>query len=288
MKPYDFEYVKATSLPEVFSVFEEYGDGAKILAGGQSLLASLNMRLSAPKILIDINDLDELRGISITDEVVRIGALTRHVEISRSAAIGRFVPLLSKAIVHVAHPAIRNRGTIGGSIAFADPAAELPACAVALDATFTLVSRNGKRTVPARDFFRDLYKTALEEGEILQYVDFPVTKTASRSAFREFARRQGDFAQIGVALDAHCDGDVFQQVSPVFFAAMNTPIMANNVAECLRGERASEAIIEEAVGQLDRDLQPIGDLYTPADMKRYLAKVFLKEVLIEVSKSDGK
>lgn len=187
MKAPAFAHVKPSSLPQVFELLEEHGDEARILAGGQSLVAALNMRLLAPALLIDINGLSDLAGISMSDGTVRIGALTRHRALERSDEIGRALPLVAEAMPHVAHPAIRNRGTFGGSIAFADPAAELPACSVALNATFVLASRAGERRIGARDFFLSLYTTQLGPHEVLVGAEFPVQLPHVRSVFLELA-----------------------------------------------------------------------------------------------------
>src|SRR2546428_1307842 len=162
-------------------------------------MTTLNMRLSAPEILVDINRIEGLAGITFADGVLRIGAMTRHFDVEHSALVARHAPLIAQAMPHVAHPAIRNRGTFGGSLAFADPAAELPACAVALGARLLLESARGRRAVEAKDFFRGLYSTALAADEILVAAEIPVAKPGARYEFAELARRKGDYALIGVA-----------------------------------------------------------------------------------------
>lgn len=283
MKPNDFTYVRARSLNEVFDLLDEHNDSAKILAGGQSLLATLNMRLSAPELLIDINDLEELHGIVVADDVVRVGALTRHVELLRSPQIATHVPLLTKAIKHVAHAAIRNRGTIGGSISFADPAAELPACVVALDARLQLCSREGYRTIPAREFFHDLYTTSLRQNELLQCVEFPTASVSSVCAFREFARRSGDFAAVGLALSGNREGAKLGKLALVFFGVANTPVLAQHAAAQLVNRQPDADAIAAAQQSLQADFEAIGDLHTSAPMKMHLAKHFLKEVIEELA-----
>ena len=198
MKAPPFSYLRASTIDEVIDALQEYGDAATILAGGQSLMPSLNMRLSSPELLIDINGVHALSGISRSNNCLRIGAMTRQTDIELSDMIAQHAPLLSLAMPHIAHPAIRNRGTIGGSIAFADPAAELPACIVASQAT--LIVQNGveERKIPASDFFQGLYETALSPHEILTAIELPITNSNQRVAFKELARRHGDYAIVGV------------------------------------------------------------------------------------------
>lgn len=282
MKPYEFSYIRATSVDHVLDLFEEYGDGAKVLAGGQSLLATLNMRLSAPDILIDINDLQEISGISVSDDKLIVGALTRHAAIQKSREVVQHLPLLKLAIDYVAHAAIRNRGTHGGSIALADPAAEIPACAVALNATLVLLSRAGERRVAARDFFRDLYDTDLQENEIIVAIEYPVADVNTVAAFREFSRRKGDFATVGLALNAHKNGDSFSDLALVFFGVANTPVLAIDTARQLTDQSITPAAIELAQNTLADELEVIGDMYVSADMKLHLAKHFMKQVIDEI------
>ena len=222
MKPAPFAYERVNTLDEAFEMLTKYGENARILAGGQSLMATLNMRLSTPDILIDINHIDGLAGIEDTGKNIRVGALTRHVEIECSELITKHVPLISKAVDHIAHPAIRNRGTFGGSIAFADPAAELPACIVALDATLQLSSKSGERELKAEDFFRGLYETALQPNEILTAVSIPKITPGWKSEFMELARRQGDYAIIGLATHLKLENRKFGEGRLVFFNASVT------------------------------------------------------------------
>lgn len=273
MKAPAFAYVRPASLAEAFDLLERHGDEAKILAGGQSLMPALNMRLSSPTVLIDINGLAELAGIALRDGVLRIGALTRHREIERSAEIAKHAPLMAQAMPHVAHAAIRNRGTFGGSIAYADPAAELPACAVALDAHFVLASRAGERRVAARGFFTDLYTTQLKAGEVLVAGEFPVGEANRRSAFLELARRQGDYAIVGVAAHGACEHDVFSGVSVVFFGVGATPVLAKSVGAALEGRRYSRDLVAAAQAAVGADVAPGDDLYQSAATRLHLARV---------------
>ena len=194
MKPAPFAYAKARSLDEAIALLGEHGDGARLLAGGQSLLATLNMRLSAPRILIDINSIAGLDRIELKDGKIEIGALLRHVQAERAREIAEHAPLIARALPHIAHPAIRNRGTIGGSIAFADPAAELPACLLALNGEVEITSAKDRRTVKADDFFKGLFETALGPHDVLVAIRLPAATAQSRVGFAEFARRRGDYA----------------------------------------------------------------------------------------------
>jgi len=194
LKAPSFAYAKAKSLAEAFELLER--PGAKILAGGQSLIPSLNMRLASPELLVDITGLKDLTGIDLRPGGLRIGALVTHAQLEKSDKVAQHAPLLAQAVAHIAHPAIRNRGTLGGSLALADPAAEYPACALALNATIVLAHRRGERRVSASHFFKALFETDIRPGEIVAAVEFPGVE---RSVFLELARRQGDYAIVGLA-----------------------------------------------------------------------------------------
>ena len=190
MKPAAFNYVKPMTLDDALGLLSKHSEGAQILAGGQSLMPTLNMRLSAPDLLIDINGLAELSGVKLEGNHIRIGALTRHVDVENSSVISEHCPLIASAMPHIAHPAIRNRGTFGGSIALADPAAELPACICALEAKIEVVGEGGERKIEAKDFFTGLYETDLQEGEIVTAVEVPIVASNSRLAFDELLSHQ--------------------------------------------------------------------------------------------------
>jgi len=273
LKASSFRYTRASSPAHVYELLAEYGDEARILAGGQSLIAALNMRLAAPSVLIDINGLAGLAGIGVAGDLVRIGALTRHRTLERSAEIARLTPLLALAMPHVAHAAIRNRGTFGGSIAFADPAAELPACSVALDAQFVLTGRGGERRVAARRFFKGLYETALEPGELLSAAEFPALKPHYRSAFLELARRHGDYAIAGVAAHAAFRDGRFSDASIVFFGVGDRPVLAPATAAALEGQAYSGDLLESVKAAVASDVQPDADLYHSGATKLHLVQV---------------
>src|SRR5579863_7011332 len=184
MKASAFSYARATSVGNALELLVAHGDRAKVLSGGQSLMPAMNLRLIAPELVVDIGGIAELRGITVGDGVLRIGALTRHVDLQRSPDVAAQAPLLTEAIAHVAHPAIRNRGTVGGSLAHADPASELPACMVALNATIVIAGPNGERRVAAKDFFRGIYETALSAQELLIAVEVPIAQKNSVHFFQ--------------------------------------------------------------------------------------------------------
>jgi carbon-monoxide dehydrogenase medium subunit len=206
VKPAPFAYVKAKSVEHAIELLGRPDGEARLLAGGQSLIATLNMRLSAPKLVIDLNGIQDLCGIAVKDGQVEIGALTRHAAAEQSSDISEQAPLLALALPHIGHVAIRNRGTLGGSIAFADPAAELPACLLALGGEVEIAGSKGKRTVKADDYFKGLFETALGAQDVLTAIRIPATTKDSRVGFAEFARRHGDYAMVGLAACARADG----------------------------------------------------------------------------------
>src|SRR5438876_12220880 len=279
MKAPRFAYARPASLAEALALLAEYKDDARVLAGGQSLVPMMNFRVAAPKVLVDINRIGSLAGIKVTRSFVRIGALTRHVELERSADIARHLPLIAAAMPHIAHPAIRNRGTFGGSCALADPAAELPACALALDATFVVAGKKGERRIPAQDFFKGLYATALKAGELLVAAEFPLPKPGYTQAFGELARRHGDYAMVGVAAHGSTQGKKFSDMRVVFFGVEDRPQRAAQLERALDGQPAAAKTIESTLGTLDSDLSPRADLHGSAATKLHLAKVLAGRVL---------
>jgi len=279
LKAPPFAYVRARSLAGVFDLLEQHGECAKLLAGGQSLIAALNMRLSAPELLIDITRLAELGGIQLRDGLVRIGALTTHAEIERSAEIRKHLPLLAQAAPHIAHAAIRNAGTFGGSIALADPAAEWPACCVALDAQFVLACRAGTRRVAARAFFKGLYATALNPQEVLTQIEIPVPGPEYRSAFVELALRRGDYAIAGLAAVARNTRGALSDLRLAFLGVGAAPALARGAMAAMEGKRASPDAIAAATRALVKDLEPGADLYSSAATRMQLARVLTGRAL---------
>lgn len=279
MKPAPFAYVRAGSLDDAFALLAEHGDDARIMAGGQSLLPTLNMRLSAPEVLVDINRIDGLAGIEETGDALRIGAMTRHVDMEKSPAVATHAPMIAAAMDHIAHPAIRNRGTFGGSIAFADPAAELPACAVALGATMHIAGKSGTRDVAAADFFEGLYETAIRPGEILTAVSVPKITAGWKSGFLELARRHGDYAIIGLCAHVDLDGGTFGDANLVFFNAGDRPVSAPATAALLKGQTWSDDLADRLAASLKDELDPPDDLNADGPMRKHLAGVLVKRTL---------
>jgi aerobic carbon-monoxide dehydrogenase medium subunit len=279
MKAPRFAYARPASVAEALLLLAEHKDEARVLAGGQSLVPMMNFRVAAPKVLVDINRIAALAGIKVTKNHVRIGALVRHVELERSADIARHLPLIASAMPHIAHPAIRNRGTFGGSCALADPAAELPACALALGATFVVAGKKGERRISASEFFKGLYATALKTGELLVAAEFPLPKPGYASAFGELARRHGDYAMVGLAAHGSTQGKRFSDMRVVFFGVGDRPQRAAQFERALDGQPAAAKSIEGALGELGADLSPRADLHGSAATKLHLAKVLAGRVL---------
>jgi carbon-monoxide dehydrogenase medium subunit len=276
VKPAPFAYAKARSLDHAIALLDGAPD-ARVLAGGQSLVPALNMRLSTPSLLVDINGLPELGEISRRNGYIEIGALVRHAQAERSSAVAQLAPLLARAIPHIAHPAIRNRGTIGGSIALADPAAELPACLLALGAEIEVTGRAGRRSVAADDFFKGLFETALGSGDVLSAIRVLVPQSGARFGFAELARRHGDYALVGLAAAATSDGARLAGARLGFFGVGDRPTRARGA------EAALEAgDLDAAVGALQHDLSPHTDVHASAATRRHLAGVLLRRVAAQM------
>lgn len=281
MKPRAFEYIRAGSLDEVFATLDSYGDDAKILAGGQSLIAAMNMRFAAPEILIDINDIAELKGISIEGDMLCIGAMNRHVEVLNSTDVATHAPLISLAMPHIAHATIRNRGTFGGSLVNADPASELPACTIALGGVFNIQGSGGARTVAAADFFEGTYATKLKENEVLVSVDLPIATPESRPFFEEISRRQGDYAMAGLAAQVNVSDGVISNPKLVFFAVSEVATSAPSAAALLDGKNAADVDADAVCEALANDITPFEDLTTSAEAKLHLMKVLTRKAIAQ-------
>jgi aerobic carbon-monoxide dehydrogenase medium subunit len=274
MKASAFDYVRATSVVNALELLEAHGDRAKLLSGGQSLMPAMNLRLIAPELIIDIGEIAELRSIAVRGDILAIGALARHVDLQRSPEVASHAPLLTEAIAHVAHPAIRNRGTLGGSLAHADPASELPACMVALNATIVVRSRSGERRIAAAEFFKGIYETALSAQELLVAVELPVARKNSAHFFSEFARRHGDYAIAGLAADSIVEGGVFAGLRVAFFAVGDRPVFAI-AARRLVNIAVTPAVLSDALAALGEELNPPEDQQASASMRQHLAKVLM-------------
>jgi aerobic carbon-monoxide dehydrogenase medium subunit len=278
MKPAPFAYHRPASLAEAFDLLDRYGDDGRILAGGQSLVPALNMRLATPRAVIDINRLPGLDAIRPAPEGLVIGALARHDAVERSALVREHAPLLALAMPHVGHEAIRARGTFGGSLALADPAAELPACVIALDATIRVEGRHGRREVAAAEFFQGIYTTALAPGELLVEVVVPPA-LAWRAGFQELARRHGDFALAGLAARARLERGAVADSRLVFFGVGPAPVRARGAEAALQGRRADAEAVAAAQRALGAELDPPGDVHGSSALRRHLAGVLLARVI---------
>jgi aerobic carbon-monoxide dehydrogenase medium subunit len=291
MKAPEFDYVRARSLEEVFALLDEYGDEARILAGGQTLLATMNMRLSEPQILVDIAGLSALKQVSVVGDVLRIGAMVTHAEIEDSPVVREHAPLLSEVAPFVAHRAIRNLGTFGGSIAFADPAAEWPCILVAVRGVVIAQGVEGQRRIPADEFFIDLYTTALRPGEIIVALDIPLKGPKSIYAFDELTRRHGDYAIVGAVITGNAsEKGLLKDARIVFLGTGNKPDRAHAVEQQLETTSLTRTTAASFARALD--ISPGGDLYTSAETKLHLARVTLERLLsklaltLEVSEHD--
>ena len=274
MKASAFAYARATSVANALELLAAHGEKARVLSGGQSLLPAMNLRLVSPELIVDIGDLRELRGIAVQGGKLVIGALTRQAELLKSPDIAEKAPLLAAAVAHVAHPAIRNRGTVGGSLAQADPASELPACMLALDAAIVTRGPGGERRIAAKDFFTGVYETKLAPQELLVAVEVPVARKGSAHFFQEFARRRGDYAIIGLAAQAYTEGDKFADLRLGYFAVGDKPMLAKMAAKLI-GVAMTRALLGEASFALADELDPHEDQQANAKMRRHLAKVLL-------------
>lgn len=283
MKAAEFAYERADSLGQALARLSELKDRARLLAGGQSLVPTLNLRLQAPEVVLDISRVAELRGISVEGTMIRIGALTRHADLTSSELVKLSCPLLSMAAGHIAHPAIRNRGTIGGSIALGDPAAELPACMVALDATIVAMSAGAERRIRAREFYTGVYSNVLAPAEMIVALEIPFLKADERDGFLELARREGDYAMIGVAARGAFAGGAFASLSLAYFAAGDRPILATGAAAALLSRQVDAATLDAAVKALAADLPEHNDLQADAAVRRHLAGVLLRRVVAQMA-----
>lgn len=285
MKAPNFRYLRARSLQHAYEVLHHHGGAAVPVAGGQSLLAGLNMRIASPQLLVDIGELPELSVSSFDEAEIRLGALTRHIEVLNSKPLRQRIPLLPKAVSHIAHPAIRNRGTLGGSLAYADPAAELPACAVALDATIVIGGLAGEREVRAEDFFTGLMETALRRGELILAVRFPVPSPRTHFAFGEFTRRHGDFAVVGLAGVVTMDGERIDAARVVFFGCVERAQIATRVSSVLRGAKLPLADDDAVLDAVGHDIAPADIPGWRADTKLKLAQVLTRCALGDIVKT---
>lgn len=282
MKPPPFEYRRPASLEEALEVLAREGPDAKILAGGQSLVPAMNFRLAAPAVLVDLNGVPDLAFVAERDGGVAIGAMTRQRAAERSDAVARRAPLVAEALGHVAHPQIRNRGTFGGSLAHADPSAELPAVALVVSARMRARSAGAPegRWVDADDFYPGMFSTALEPDEILVEVEVPDAPPRTGDAFEEFARRHGDYALVGAATRVTLDAD--DRVADARIGLLSVadgPVRAQEGEEALIGEEPGDAAIAAAAAATAAGIDPPGDIHASADYRRHLTEVLTRRAL---------
>src|ERR1700683_1296808 len=285
MKPAPFKYIAAHSLEQALALKAEHGDDGRFLAGGQSLVPTLNFRLAAPAVLIDINPLTMCAGMQAAQSGgSRIGALTRYRELERDPATARNLPLVHEALPHIAHPQIRNRGTIGGNLAHADPASEMPAVVLALAGKLRAQSRRGERWIAASDFFVGALATALESDEMLTAVELPPLPPRSGMSFMEVARRRGDFALIGVACSVQLDEAGRCLAARIALChAGDTPILAEDAGASLAGEPIGSSAIDQAADLVQRAIDPGGNVHASKEFQRHLAGVLTKRALATAS-----
>jgi carbon-monoxide dehydrogenase medium subunit len=278
VKPPPFEYFAPTSVEEATALLAEHGDDAKVLAGGQSLIPLLSLRLARPAVLVDLNGVDALRGIAANGNVT-LGAMTRHRVVERSADVARTVPLLAAAVPYIGHAAIRTRGTIGGSVAHADPAAELPAVALALDATFTARTSKGEREITADDFFDGYFTTSLEPDEVLTEVRFPTAAAGTGVSVHEMARRHGDFAMVAAMAQVTLRDGACDDVRLALVNVSDRPYRARDAEAVLRGSPPTDDAIAEAAQVATRDIEPVSDLHASSAYRTTVAKTLLRRAL---------
>jgi CO/xanthine dehydrogenase FAD-binding subunit len=280
VKPPPFDYDRAGSVEEALALLAEHGDHAKILAGGQSLVPLLNFRLARPERLIDINEVGELDRLDLNG-TLRIGALTRQATLEASTEVHERMPLLHEAIRYVAHPQIRNRGTVGGSVAHADPSAELPAVFAALDAAYHLRSASGMRTVTSEEMFVTHLTTALNPDELLTEIEVVLPPPGTGSAFVEFARRHGDFALAGAAVLVCLEADgSCARAAIALLAAGPVPVRAVAAEQALTGQHLDEAVAREAAATAVKDVKPLADIHGGSDYRRRVLEALVRRALL--------
>lgn len=281
MKPPKFDYFAPDSVESALALIAEHGDDARFLAGGQSLVPMMNFRVAAPSALIDLNGVADLRGIGIDDDGrLHIGAMTRTRELETDAQIARANPLLHAAVPNIAHMQIRNRGTIGGSLAHADPAAELPGIVLVCDADIHTVGPGGRRSVAAADFFEGIFETALQDGEMISEIVFPTWPAARCWAFDEISRREGDFAMVGIA--AWFDLDTAGKIAASGLAAIgagDTALRLTSGEDVLLGQAPGADVFARAAQAATADLQPASDIHASAEYRREVGGVLVQRCL---------
>jgi carbon-monoxide dehydrogenase medium subunit len=289
MKPAPFEYHVPDSLEEALDLMSQHADEAKILAGGQSLVPAMNFRIAQPARLVDLNRVDELGYIREDGEVIRVGAMTRERQVEIDSSIEKRTPLLHEAAPNIAHPQIRNRGTIGGSIVNADPAAELPVLMLALNARLKAQNTSGERWIEADDFFIGMFTTALEPDEILVEIELPFMPARTGWSFMEVAPRAGDYALMGVAAQVTLgENGICENAKLVYLNAGDGPVDAKDAAQSLVGEKPDDKSIEAAAMMAsEKEITPYGNLHASPEFQSHLAKVLTRKALKQAIQRAG-
>ncbi len=286
MKPARFKYARAESAADASSLLTEYGDEAKVLAGGQSLIPLLNMRLARPEVLVDINRIDGLKRITRNGSL-SIGATASQATVMRSADVQAYAPIITEALRHVGHVGIRTRGTFGGSAAHADPASEIPAVLLVLDARLVATGPNGERTIPAEEFFVSTFTTALEDDEVLTSIDLPHSNDTSVWAFDEVARRHGDFALVGVAAVAELDeSGVCTRARIALSGVSDTPVRAKEAEEALIGMKLTDAA-QEAGRLAEEHIDPPADFHASAQYRSEVSRALVTRAIRKMANEEG-
>ena len=290
MKPAPFDYFTPATVDEALALLAEHGGDAKPLAGGQSLIPAMNFRLARPAVLVDLNRLSELAYVRVESGGLAVGAMTRQRAVERSDVVARAAPLLAEAMPSIAHPQIRNRGTMGGSIAHADPSAELPAVMLALEARFRAQSSTGERSIPAGEFFKGMLETALAPGELLVEIAVPHLAARSGTAFLEMARRHGDYALVGVAATVTLDPRGRCKTARLGLLSVGDgPVLATEAAKVLAGQTPSEELLRAAGdAAATRDVDPPSDIHASAGYRRQLVAVLTRRALGRAFERAGK
>jgi len=283
MKAAPFDYVRVSCIEEMQEIFAAYGDDAQVIAGGQSLVPAMAMRMARPKVLLDIAGLPGLGDIRETGDGLQIGAMARYVDMRESSLVARHAPLIRNAIPLIAHEAIRSRGTIGGNLAHADPASELPAVVQALGASIDLQGPNGARSIPATAFFLGTYAVDMEPGEIIISVTVPSAPDGRRSGIREFARRSGDYATAGGAFVLDIEAGRIADARLAYFGVADRALLAKEASATLRGQPLASLDLEPVLEALTADIEPTADLHTGAAAKRHLIGVLTKRLIADLA-----
>lgn len=279
MKAAPFDYVRVSSLDELGELAAAYGDDAQVIAGGQSLVPAMAMRMARPKLLLDLCDLPGLADIRLTPDGLEIGAMVRYFELAASPLVAAHAPLVSAAVPLIAHEAIRSRGTLGGNLAHADPASEMPAVMLALGAVITVAGRDGARRIPAAEFFIGTYETALRPGEIITAITLPAGPSGRRVAIDEVVRRSGDYAAVGAAFAIDLEGETVTGARLAFFAFCDRAVLAHKAAAALCGQRLGQIDPAPVLDALADEIAPVADLHNRAETKRHLMKVLAGRLL---------